>query len=103
MKVYKDIKTLVAKIDEIKRSQKSIGLVPTMGFLHKGHLSLVRRARKDTDYVVVSIFVNPAQFGPKEDLKKYPRDLKRDVTLCRKAGVDIVFTPQAKDMYEKGY
>jgi len=74
-----------------------------MGFLHEGHLSLIRRAKKDTDRVVVSIFVNPMQFGPKEDLKKYPRDLNRDLRLCRKEGVDIVFIPNAKTIYANGF
>ncbi len=103
MKVYRTIKSLVGKIGEIKQKQKSIGFVPTMGFLHEGHLSLIRRARKDTDCVVVSIFVNPIQFGPKEDFKKYPRDLKRDLGLCRKCGVDIAFTTKTKSMYPDGF
>jgi len=103
MKVYRSISSLTKKIREIKSQGKTIGLVPTMGFLHQGHLSLVKKARKDTDYVVVSIFVNPSQFGPKEDFKEYPRNLKRDSELCKKHGVDIIFAPQAKDMYPDGY
>ncbi|MDD3987693.1 MAG: pantoate--beta-alanine ligase [Candidatus Omnitrophica bacterium] len=82
---------------------QSIGFVPTMGALHEGHLSLIRKARKDNDIVVVSIFVNPKQFGPKEDLKKYPRPIKRDLALCRKAGVDFVFCPEFKQMYPDGF
>ncbi|MDD5432920.1 MAG: pantoate--beta-alanine ligase [Candidatus Omnitrophica bacterium] len=82
---------------------KSIGFVPTMGALHEGHLSLIRQARKDNDIVVVSIFVNPAQFGPKEDFKKYPRNLFLDAALCRNAGVDFIFYPQAKEMYPKDF
>jgi len=86
-----------------KCRDKSIGFVPTMGALHKGHLSLVRQARKDNDFVVVSIFVNPAQFGPGEDFKKYPRPLKKDLALCRKEGVDYVFYPVPKDLYSRGH
>lgn len=103
MKVHKAIKPLLETIAEIKRENKSIGFVPTMGYLHEGHLSLIRQARKDTDFVIVSIFVNPAQFGPREDFKRYPRAIKRDIMLCEKEGADIIFTPEAKEMYPKGY
>jgi len=85
-----------------RRAGKRVGFVPTMGYLHAGHLSLVRRARRlvgRNGVVVVSIYVNPTQFAPTEDLAKYPRDLKRDLQLCRQAGVDVVFTPTDAEMY----
>jgi len=82
---------------------KTIGFVPTMGYLHEGHLSLIRKARKENDLVVVSIFVNPIQFGPKEDFKRYPRDLKRDMKMAEEVGADLIFYPDAKDMYPDGF
>ncbi|MDO8602439.1 MAG: pantoate--beta-alanine ligase [Candidatus Omnitrophota bacterium] len=103
MKVYRNVRSLAKKVSEIKRLNDTVGLVPTMGFLHEGHISLIRKARKDMDHVIVSIFVNPTQFGPGEDFKKYPRDLKRDLDICRKEGADIVFVPKAKDIYPDGY
>jgi len=88
-----------------RRQGVRIGFVPTMGYLHEGHLSLVRRARQKVGRagrVVVSIYVNPTQFGPKEDFSKYPRDLSRDLALCRASGVDVVFTPTDDEMYLRG-
>ncbi|MCM8792616.1 MAG: pantoate--beta-alanine ligase [Candidatus Omnitrophica bacterium] len=87
----------------IHLQRKSVGFVSTMGYLHQGHLSLIQKARRENDFVVVSIFVNPIQFGPKEDFQRYPRDLKRDVRLCKKAGVDVIFYPHAQDMYSKNF
>jgi len=82
---------------------KKVGLVPTMGFLHQGHLSLVRRCRRENDVTVVSIFVNPSQFGPAEDLGRYPRDPRRDAALLRSEGVDVLFMPGAAEMYPEPY
>jgi len=103
MKVIKSSLILGQKLKSLKRQGKSVGFVPTMGALHAGHLSLIREAGKENKAVVVSIFVNPAQFGPREDLKKYPRPLKKDLLLCQKAGVGYVFLPQEKDMYPEDF
>jgi len=103
MKVIRDPIKLNKLLKGLSRSGRSIGFVPTMGALHLGHLSLIKQARLDNQIVVVSIFVNPTQFGPKEDLNKYPRKLKSDLLLARKAGVDLVFVPDQKVMYTKGF
>lgn len=99
MKIINKIKDIRAVIKEAQRSNKSIGLVPTMGYLHEGHLSLVKRARSENDIVIVSIFVNPTQFGPGEDYESYPRDIERDSKLVQREGADIVFTPKTGEMY----
>ena len=104
-----DVKLLRAKdelraaLAPVRREGSSIGLVPTMGFLHEGHLSLLRAARAECDLVVMSLFVNPAQFGPGEDLDRYPRDEGRDLRLAAEAGVDIVYAPPAEAVYPEGF
>jgi len=99
MKIIRSVKQMQKTARELVGGGKTIGLVPTMGFLHEGHLSLIRRLNKETDIVVTSIFVNPAQFAPGEDLKKYPRDEKGDVKKIKSAGGDIVFMPRAGEIY----
>ncbi len=101
MKVLETAADMQGIADKLRCKRKKIGFVPTMGFLHEGHLSLIRRAKKECNIVVVSIFVNPAQFGENEDLKSYPRDFKRDRELCKKEGVDFIFYPDEKEMYPK--
>ncbi len=88
---------------EERAGGKSVGFVPTMGALHEGHLSLMRRSRAENGFVVASIFVNPAQFGPGEDFERYPRDLEKDLALCGEAGVDAVFAPVTEEMYPKDF
>jgi len=98
---------VLSTIADFKQARRkistSLGFVPTMGYLHEGHLSLVRLARAENEMVAVSIFVNPTQFGPTEDLAKYPRDTERDLGLLRKEGVDLVFMPSPEDMYPEGF
>lgn len=100
MKIIKTIDELRGNLKKAKIEGKSIGLVPTMGYLHEGHASLIRKARKDNDIVVVSDFVNPIQFGPNEDLLTYPRDLEADSKICEEIGVDYIFAPEASEMYQ---
>lgn len=103
MKICKAITEMRNEIKTARQSNKSIGFVPTMGYLHEGHLSLVKRAKKENDIVAVSIFVNPTQFGPEEDLESYPRDLDKDCQLLMSLGVDFVFTPSVDEIYSDGY
>ncbi len=103
MYIVKSIDELNKKINKLKSSGKTIGYVPTMGYLHEGHLSLVRKARANNDIVVVSIFVNPKQFGENEDLDKYPSDFAKDSALCESESVDILFHPNALEMYPSSY
>jgi pantoate--beta-alanine ligase len=103
MKTIKDIKKMQAICSRLKTESKTIGFIPTMGYLHEGHLSLLSRAVKDCDVSVLSIYVNPAQFGPKEDFKKYPRDIEHDLKLCRKNKADYVFIPENEQVYPQGY
>jgi pantoate--beta-alanine ligase len=102
MRTVTTVKEMQALSDELRRD-KRIAFVPTMGYLHEGHLALVRKAREFADVVVVSIFINPTQFGPQEDLAKYPRDFDRDARLLEQEKTDIVFYPESKEMYPKGY
>ena len=99
MELIRRVKQMQEICLRLKREGKTIGLVPTMGYLHAGHLSLAQRARKENDIVVMSNFVNPLQFGPKEDFATYPRDLERDNKLAADVGVDYVFAPPEEEMY----
>ncbi len=98
-KVIKTVNKMQKVADELRRNGRSIGFVPTMGYLHEGHLSLVRCARSENDVTVVSIYVNPTQFGPTEDYKEYPRDVERDLKLLENEGVDFAFIPSDEEMY----
>lgn len=98
-----NVLTTIAELREVvqmaKYNRQSIGLVPTMGFLHEGHLTLAANARRENELVIMSIFVNPTQFGPNEDFESYPRDLPRDTELAKSAGVDYIFAPSVEEMY----
>jgi pantoate--beta-alanine ligase len=101
MKIAKTIKSVRAAVKAARKAGRTIGFVPTMGALHQGHISLIERSAKQSDFIVVSIFVNPTQFGPKEDLAKYPRPLQEDQRICKEHGVDVVFVPSATEMYHE--
>jgi len=103
MKTITSIEEMQRTARSLKQEGKTIAFVPTMGYLHEGHASLLREGRRQGEILVLSIFVNPIQFGPNEDLERYPRDLERDCNLARECGVDIVFTPTAGDMYPPGF
>jgi pantoate--beta-alanine ligase len=103
LQIIRSVEEMVNKISIINKQGKSIGFVPTMGFLHIGHKSLIDAARKENEVVVVSVFVNPAQFGPNEDFEAYPRSEEKDAFLCREAGCNIMFIPEPDEMYSEGY
>lgn len=103
MKIVETIQEVRDQVKEWRMQGLSVGLVPTMGYLHEGHKSLIDCAVAANDKVVVSVFVNPMQFGPTEDLETYPRDLKRDAELCRAAGADLIFHPQPEEMYHDDF
>lgn len=103
IKTVRKIKTMQSLAEKWRKSGKIISFVPTMGYLHEGHLSLLRKGKKLGDILVISIFVNPIQFNQKEDYEKYPRDEKRDLELAESAGVDIAFIPDVKEMYPEGF
>lgn len=102
MKIVKTIKEVREIVSEWKKQGLSVGLVPTMGYLHEGHQSLIRRSNEN-DRTVVSVFVNPIQFGPNEDFAAYPRDLERDTKKCEEAGADLIFAPEASEMYAEDF
>jgi len=103
MEVLRTIADLRRWREERWRLGKTVAFVPTMGYLHRGHLALMEEAKRRADHVVVSIFVNPKQFGAGEDLDKYPRDLERDLGLCQEVGVDVIFTPEGSEIYPPGF
>ena len=103
MKIIRKIKEMQSFSEHLKLEGKKIGLVPTMGYLHQGHLSLVEAVRPLCDVVVMSIFVNPTQFAPNEDFARYPKDFKRDKKLAEQSGVDVIFYPSYNEMYKKNY
>ncbi|MDP4182959.1 MAG: pantoate--beta-alanine ligase [Bacillota bacterium] len=103
MRVIERISDLKAVIRSQKASGKTIGFVPTMGYLHEGHLSLVKASREENDFTIMSIFVNPTQFGPNEDFEKYPRNMEKDTSLAESVGADLIFSPSVSEMYPEGY
>lgn len=103
MKIIRNIEEMKIISKEIKSKGMSLGMVPTMGFLHEGHKSLIKCAKENNDIVTVSIFVNPTQFGPYEDYESYPRDLEHDSKICQMEGVDYIFHPEPDEMYPDGY
>lgn len=103
MDICYTVKEIRTKINEWKKQGFTVGFVPTMGYLHEGHKSLMEAARAHNDKVAVSIFVNPMQFGPSEDLKTYPRDFNRDIKLCESVGVDLIFHPEPSEMYDDNF
>ena len=103
MKISGSIKETRDQVKEWKKQGLTVGLVPTMGYLHEGHKSLMEAAKRENDKVVASIFVNPIQFGPNEDFASYPRDLDQDAALCESIGVNLIFHPEAEEMYDEDF
>ncbi|MGB2706416.1 MAG: pantoate--beta-alanine ligase [Candidatus Omnitrophota bacterium] len=103
MKIINEVGKMKTYARIMRKENKLVGLIPTMGYLHEGHLSLIRTVRKQADVVILSIFVNPIQFAPDEDFEKYPRDIKRDEELAKSCGVDVLFYPEKKGMYPPGF
>lgn len=103
MQIIRTVKDMHAQTDLFRRAGKRIAFVPTMGYFHEGHLSLLREGRRRGDCLVVSIFVNPTQFSPGEDLERYPQDFERDLRLARGVGVDVIYAPSVREMYPEGY
>lgn len=103
IRVIESVKEMQSHCERLRLAGKKISFVPTMGYFHEGHLSLMKEARKTADHVIVSIYVNPTQFGPKEDFSKYPRDFERDAGMAQSVGVDVIFFPSNQDMYPEGY
>lgn len=103
MDICYTIKDVRERVNAWKREGLTVGFVPTMGYLHEGHKSLMQAARANNDKVVVSVFVNPMQFGPNEDLESYPRDFEKDCALCKSVGVDLIFHPEPEEMYADGF
>ncbi|MEN3045183.1 MAG: pantoate--beta-alanine ligase, partial [Candidatus Hydrothermales bacterium] len=103
MEIIKSVKVMQKKAEELRKASKIIGFVPTMGALHEGHLKLMRETRSKCDILIVSIFVNPIQFGPTEDYLSYPRDFEGDRAKCEKEKVDIIFYPEVEEMYSKKF
>jgi len=104
LKIISNVNELRNEIKALKTSKSgTVGLVPTMGALHQGHISLVKKARRQNEIVIVSVFVNPTQFGPNEDYDKYPRTLEEDAKLCEEENVDFLFAPSPRDIYDEYY
>ena len=103
LQVIESVKAMQSHCERLRLAGKKISFVPTMGYFHEGHLSLMKEARRTADHVVVSIYVNPTQFGPKEDFSKYPRDFDRDAAMAKSVGVDVIFFPPNSEMYPEGY
>ena len=103
MEIIHNVSLMQKRAEELRSAGKKIGFVPTMGFFHEGHLELMRVARRNADVLVVSIFVNPIQFGPSEDYDRYPKDIERDKKKAQEVGVDILFLPSVEEMYPDGF